>query len=108
MGKGVALRFKRAFPENYKAYVQACQRGEVQIGRIFVHDRGVLARPRYILNFPTKKHWRYPRGWNTWRRGSRTWFGSSASLEYAPWPSPWVRATAACPGPRCANASRMP
>lgn len=60
MGKGVALRFKRAFPENYKAYVQACQRGEVQIGRIFVHDRGVLARPRYILNFPTKKHWRYP------------------------------------------------
>ncbi len=60
MGKGVALQFKRAFPDNYKAYEDACRRGEVQIGRIFVYDRGPLARPRYILNFPTKKHWRYP------------------------------------------------
>lgn len=60
MGKGVALQFKRAFPDNYQAYVQACKRGEVQIGRIFVHDRGPLAQPRYIFNFPTKKHWRHP------------------------------------------------
>lgn len=60
MGKGVALQFKRAFPENYRAYAAACRRGEVQIGRIFVHDRGPLFRPRYILNFPTKRHWRQP------------------------------------------------
>lgn len=60
MGKGVALQFKRAFPDNYEAYVKACERGEVQIGRIFVYDRGLLARPRYIFNFPTKKHWRHP------------------------------------------------
>lgn len=58
MGKGVALQFKRAFPDNYQAYAAACKRGEVQIGRIFVHDRGLLEHPRYILNFPTKKHWR--------------------------------------------------
>ncbi|MGC8904934.1 type II toxin-antitoxin system antitoxin DNA ADP-ribosyl glycohydrolase DarG [Thermus sp.] len=60
MGKGVALQFKRTFPDNYQAYMRACKRGEVQIGRIFVHDRGPLAKPRYIFNFPTKKHWRHP------------------------------------------------
>jgi O-acetyl-ADP-ribose deacetylase (regulator of RNase III) len=60
MGKGVALQFKRAFPDNYQAYVKACERGQVQIGRIFVYDRGPLAQPRYIFNFPTKKHWRHP------------------------------------------------
>ncbi len=60
MGKGVALQFKRAYPENYRAYEAACRKGEVQIGRIFVFDRGPLAYPRYIFNFPTKKHWRQP------------------------------------------------
>lgn len=60
MGKGVALQFKRAFPDNYQVYVRACKRGEVQIGRILIHDRGSLAQPRYIFNFPTKKHWRHP------------------------------------------------
>lgn len=60
MGKGVALQFKRAYPENYRAYEAACRKAQVQIGRIFVFDRGPLSRPRYILNFPTKKHWRQP------------------------------------------------
>lgn len=60
MGKGIALQFKRAFPENYKAYKRACARGEVQLGRMFVWDAGELAgtKPRYIINFPTKGHWR--------------------------------------------------
>jgi O-acetyl-ADP-ribose deacetylase (regulator of RNase III) len=58
MGRGVALQFKRAYPENYKAYVAACKRGEVRPGRMFVFDRGKLAEPRYIINFPTKIHWR--------------------------------------------------
>lgn len=60
MGKGIALQFKRAFPENYKAYKRACDQGAVELGRMFVWDAGVLAgdRPRYIINFPTKKHWR--------------------------------------------------
>uniref|UniRef100_A0A7C5VHX4 Macro domain-containing protein n=1 Tax=Thermus caliditerrae TaxID=1330700 RepID=A0A7C5VHX4_9DEIN len=60
MGKGIALQFKRAFPENYRAYAAACRRGEVRVGRIFVYDRGPQSRPRYILNFPTKRDWRQP------------------------------------------------
>lgn len=58
MGKGVALQFKRAFPANFKAYKQACDAGEVEPGRMFIHDLGGLMRPRYIINFPTKRHWR--------------------------------------------------
>jgi O-acetyl-ADP-ribose deacetylase (regulator of RNase III) len=58
MGKGVALQFKRAFPENYKAYRAACSAGRVQLGRMFVFDSGRMERPRYIINFPTKDHWR--------------------------------------------------
>src|SRR3954463_12966530 len=58
MGKGVALQFKRAFPENYKAYRAACAAEEVELGRMFVYDSGRMERPRYVINFPTKKHWR--------------------------------------------------
>lgn len=60
MGKGLALQFKKAFPENGKAYEAACKRGEVQIGKMFVFDAGGIVLPRYIINFPTKKHWRSP------------------------------------------------
>jgi O-acetyl-ADP-ribose deacetylase (regulator of RNase III) len=58
MGKGIALQFKRAFPENLRAYEQACRQGDVVIGRMHVVER--LASPRFIINFPTKKHWRQP------------------------------------------------
>ena len=58
MGRGIALQFKRAFPENFKAYAKACKREEVKPGRIFVFETGRLANPRYIFNFPTKRHWR--------------------------------------------------
>lgn len=58
MGRGIALQFKDAFPDNFKAYAEACQRGEVQPGRMFVFDTGQLTPPRYIINFPTKRHWR--------------------------------------------------
>lgn len=58
MGKGIALQFKQAYPENYHAYYRAFKCGELQIGRMFVYDRGDTAQPRYIINFPTKKHWR--------------------------------------------------
>ncbi len=60
MGKGVALQFRNAYPDNYQTYIAACKQGKVQIGKILVHDRGDFAQPRYILNFPTKKHWRNP------------------------------------------------
>jgi O-acetyl-ADP-ribose deacetylase (regulator of RNase III) len=58
MGRGVALQFKKAFPSNFKAYAAACMRNEVQPGRMFVFERGRLESPRYIINFPTKRHWR--------------------------------------------------
>ena len=58
MGRGIALQFKKAFPENFKAYAEACKWGEVKPGRMFVHESGGLANPRFIINFPTKRHWR--------------------------------------------------
>lgn len=57
MGKGIALQFKQAFPENYKAYRAACDRDEVRMGEMFVFRTGRFT-PRWIVNFPTKKHWR--------------------------------------------------
>jgi O-acetyl-ADP-ribose deacetylase (regulator of RNase III) len=58
MGRGIALQFKSAFPDNYKQYAQACKRKEVQPGRMFITCTGLLQGPRYIINFPTKRHWR--------------------------------------------------
>ncbi len=57
MGKGIALQSKKAFPENFNAYEQACRRREVDPGRMFVFSTGQMLHPRYIINFPTKKHW---------------------------------------------------
>ena len=58
MGKGIALMFKERFPENYKDYAAACKRGAVQVGRMFVTRSSELGGPRWIINFPTKQHWR--------------------------------------------------
>jgi O-acetyl-ADP-ribose deacetylase (regulator of RNase III) len=58
MGRGIALQFKNAFPENFKAYAAACRNEEVQPGRMFVFETGHLTNPLYIINFPTKRHWR--------------------------------------------------
>jgi len=58
MGRGVALQFKNAFPANYEAYVEACENDAVQPGRMFVFATGYVTHPRYIINFPTKRHWR--------------------------------------------------
>lgn len=58
MGRGIALQFKNAFPGNFEAYAEACRRGEVQPGQMFVYETGQLTFPRYIVNFPTKRHWR--------------------------------------------------
>jgi O-acetyl-ADP-ribose deacetylase (regulator of RNase III) len=58
MGRGLALQFKNAFPENYAAYETACHNGEVQPGRMFVFETGQASNPRYVINFPTKRHWR--------------------------------------------------
>jgi len=58
MGRGIALQFRKAYPENYKVYREACGRGEVQPGRLFVSDLNRLVNPRLIINFPTKRHWK--------------------------------------------------
>lgn len=60
MGKGIALMFKERFPENFKAYEAASKRGDVQTGRMLVTASPQLSGPRWIINFPTKKHWRNP------------------------------------------------
>lgn len=58
MGRGIALQFRKAFPENYKLYRVACKREKLRPGMMLVHDLGRLDNPRYIINFPTKRHWR--------------------------------------------------
>jgi O-acetyl-ADP-ribose deacetylase (regulator of RNase III) len=58
MGKGIALQFKHKWPANFRAYEAACKAGEVRPGRMFVFDAGALARPHFVINFPTKDHWR--------------------------------------------------
>lgn len=57
MGKGIALQFREKYPENYKLYKNACDAGKVAVGKMFVTRNGLL-KPNYIVNFPTKKHWR--------------------------------------------------
>lgn len=58
MGKGIALMFKERFPENYESYVRACRNKEVRVGKMFVTENIELFGPRWIINFPTKTHWR--------------------------------------------------
>ena len=58
MGKGIALQFKQAFPENFKIYEKAHRKDELQLGKILVVPTGQFINPKFIFNFPTKKHWR--------------------------------------------------
>ncbi len=58
MGRGIALQFKRAWPENFAAYAAACRRLEVRPGQMFVFETRRSSPPRFIINFPTKRHWR--------------------------------------------------
>jgi O-acetyl-ADP-ribose deacetylase (regulator of RNase III) len=58
MGKGLALAFKKKFPDAFRSYAKACERGEVVIGRVHVVVRE--AAPKYVIHFPTKDDWRAP------------------------------------------------
>lgn len=58
MGKGIALQFKQAYPENFRQYAKACRASQVLPGQMFVVSTGNLFNPRYIINFPTKRHWK--------------------------------------------------
>ncbi|HHE46871.1 MAG TPA: Appr-1-p processing protein, partial [Bacteroidetes bacterium] len=71
MGRGIALQFKKAFPENFKLYKASCDRGELELGRMHVYVRGGFQNPKYIINFPTKKHWRNKSSLDTIEAGLR-------------------------------------
>ncbi|RBP85979.1 O-acetyl-ADP-ribose deacetylase (regulator of RNase III) [Cytobacillus firmus] len=58
MGKGIALQFKQAFPDNFKEYKKACNKGMVSPGKMFIYENHSLSNPKYIINFPTKRHWK--------------------------------------------------
>ena len=58
MGRGIALQSKKLYPENYKAYEKACKAGLVVPGKMFVYETNRIDYPRFIINFPTKRHWR--------------------------------------------------
>lgn len=58
MGKGIALQFKNAYPAMFKDYTVAAKRGEIKLGRMHVWRTEMLDGPQYVINFPTKAHWR--------------------------------------------------
>ena len=58
MGKGIALMFKERFPDNFREYAAACKTGDVRLGEMFVTENHELVGPKWIVNFPTKDHWR--------------------------------------------------
>ena len=60
MGKGIALQFRKKFPDMFEAYRRACKSGQVQPGKMHVFERKDMSPPRFIINFPTKRHWRSP------------------------------------------------
>ena len=58
MGRGIALQFKNRFPQNFKAYAEACKSNSVKPGKMFIYEPFELTEPKFIVNFPTKRHWR--------------------------------------------------
>lgn len=60
MGKGIALMFKERFPKNMAEYAKACKKKEVVTGKMFITETGELMGPKWVVNFPTKRHWRHP------------------------------------------------
>lgn len=60
MGKGIALQFKNAFPENFKAYSEAVKSGTFNVGKVLIVPVNAAGSTKFIINFPTKSHWRLP------------------------------------------------
>ena len=59
MGRGIALMFKERFPDNMRQYAEACKADQVRVGSMFVTEPAEeLMGPKWIVNFPTKQHWR--------------------------------------------------
>lgn len=73
MGKGIALQFKKAYPNNFRVYKEACDNNEVSIGKVLiVKDESMLGGEKFIINFPTKKHWRQPSKYEYIERGMQS------------------------------------
>lgn len=61
MGKGIALQFKKDFPNNFKEYSKACKNKTIDVGKLFVYEEETLLKgKKVIINFPTKTTWRKP------------------------------------------------
>jgi len=72
MGKGIALMFKEAFPNNFRAYEYACKHGEVRVGHMFVTENPALSGPRWIINFQPSSIGGSPPRWAGLPKGCRT------------------------------------
>jgi len=58
MGRGIALQFKKAFPDMCRAYESVCKRKGLTPGQVLSYDLNRFEQPHYVINFPTKDHWR--------------------------------------------------
>lgn len=57
MGAGIALETKLRYPDMFKRYKEHCDSKSLDIGKLYLYTQ---SEPYWILNFPTKKHWKYP------------------------------------------------
>jgi O-acetyl-ADP-ribose deacetylase (regulator of RNase III) len=80
MGKGIALQFKQRFPENYEAYRNACEHNDLKVGQLLITQSSSLFF-RYIVNFPTKTHWKYPSKYEYIENGLRELRAKIAELN---------------------------
>ena len=102
MGRGIALQFKNAFPENFRSYVAACERNEAQPGQMLIFKTGRLTNPKYIINFPTKRHWRGKSRIEDIDAGLVSLVNEIRSLNIHSMPFPlWVAAWVGSIGPTC-------
>lgn len=58
MGKGIALQFKKKWPDNFSEYTKACKSGELRPGKVHIYQLKKSNHPLFIINFPTKDHWK--------------------------------------------------
>ena len=58
MGKGLALQFKNAFSGAFNSYVKVCNKGLLILGDVHIHRVSMVSNPKFIINFPTKRHWK--------------------------------------------------
>ena len=114
MGRGIALQVKNQFPENFKAYEAACARDEVQPGRMFVFETGTMTNPKFIINFPTKRHWRGKSRmedievWTEGAGGGNSRASHSLHCNSAAWQRPWRLGLGGGAAPHCCRVERSP